>query len=219
MRLLEMVVVSVLVEILIPATVVVGLKKSKMLLPIMVVPVLLLGLADPSDMMHLVGRLAPAGPRLLLAIVLLLLAPPVDVLIRMFPPAVPVEDVEEPSTKQLVTVSFCAPFIRRIVLVPAVAEAVVFEMVSALPLPVSPLMVTFFAPFKSIVGLPAVVAPVTVRAPDGTTISEFQLPPAGLFRAAVAVPSSVFPTMVTVMLLPVWLVFALIASKAAFNVG
>ena len=99
----------------------------------MTLPVLLLGLADPSDMTHLVGKFAPAGPRLLLEIVLPLLAPPVDVLMRIFPVAVVVEPVEEPNTKQFAIVSFCAPLIRRIVLVPAVAETVVLEMVSALP--------------------------------------------------------------------------------------
>ena len=104
-----------------------------MLLLVMVLPVLLLGLADPSDITHFVGKLAPAGPRLLLEIVLPLLAPPVDVLIRIFPPAVVVELVEEPSTEQFVIVSFCAPLMRRIVLVLAVADAVVLEIVREFP--------------------------------------------------------------------------------------
>ena len=89
---------------------------------------LLFGLADPSDITPLVGRLAPAGPILLFEMVLLLFAPPVEVLIRMLPPAVVVLDVDEPSTVQLVMVLFCAPLMRRIVLVPAVAEAVVCGM-------------------------------------------------------------------------------------------
>src|SRR3982751_170890 len=137
-----MVVRSVLVEILIPATVIVGLKKSKTLLLVMILPVLLFGLADPSDITPFVGKLGPAGPMLLFEIVLPLLAPPVEVLKRMLPPAVDVEDVDEPKTVQFVTVSFCVPLMNRIVLVPAVAEAVVFEIVSELPPLLSPLMVT-----------------------------------------------------------------------------
>ena len=74
------------------------------------------------------------------------MAPPVDVLIRIFPPATVVEDVEEPSTVQLVMVSFCAPLIRRIVLVLAVGEAVVLDTVSELPPLFSPFIVTFLAP-------------------------------------------------------------------------
>ena len=76
-------------------------KKSKMLLLSMRLPVLWFGLADPSDITPLVGRLAPAGPIALLEIVLLLFAPPVEVLIRMLPPAVVVLDVDEPSTVHL----------------------------------------------------------------------------------------------------------------------
>ena len=86
--LFETVVVVVLAWRLMPDTEIVGLKKSKMLLLSMTLKVLLFGLADPSDMIPLVGRLAPAGPMLLLEMELPLLAPPVDVLIRMVPPAV-----------------------------------------------------------------------------------------------------------------------------------
>ena len=169
-----MVVRSVLVEILMPATVIAGLKKSKMLLVVTMLLALLFGLADPSDITHFVGKFAPAGPRLLFEMVLPLLAPPVEVLSRMFPPAVPVVDVDDPKTEQFVTVLFCAPLMKRIVLVLAVAEAVVFEMVSELPPVLSPLMVTLSAPFKSINGLPATIAPETVRAapPDGWTKTE-----------------------------------------------
>jgi hypothetical protein len=164
-----MVVRSVLLEILMPATVIVGLKKSKTLLLVTMLLALLFGLADPSDITHLVGRLAPAGPRLLFEMVLPVLAPPVEVLNRTFPPAVVVPDVDEPRTEQFVTVLFCAPLMKRIVLVLAVAEAVVFEIVSELPPVLSPLIVTLSAPFKSINGLPATIAPETVRAapPDG----------------------------------------------------
>ena len=147
-----------------PATVVIAAwKKSKMLLLSMRLPVLLFGLADPSDITHLVGRLAPAGPTLLFEMVLPLLAPAVDVLNRILPPATVVDDVDEPRTEQLVTVSFCAPLIKRMVLVPAVAETVVFEIVSELPPVLSPLMVTLSAPFKSINGLPATIAPEMLR--------------------------------------------------------
>ena len=66
-----------------------------MLLLVMMLPVLLSGLADPSDITHFVGRFAPAGPRLLFEIVLPLLAPPVEVLNRIFPPAVAVLVVDE----------------------------------------------------------------------------------------------------------------------------
>ena len=109
---------------------------------------------------------------LLLEMKLPLFAPPVEVLIRMLPPAVVVDDVDEPSTVQFVITLFCAPLMRRIVLVPAVAEAVVFESVSELPPTFSPLMLTFFAPFKLISGLPAVIAPVTVRAPLGSIATD-----------------------------------------------
>ena len=78
----------VLVLTLTPAAVVTAAwKKSKMLLLSMMLPVLLFGLADPSDITHLVGRFAPAGPMLLLEMMLALFAPPVEVLIRMSPPA------------------------------------------------------------------------------------------------------------------------------------
>ena len=63
------------------------------------------------------------------------------------------------------------------------------------------------------------VAPVIMRAPTGLIVNEVQLPPVGLFRAAVEVVSSVSPAMVSVIVLPVWVAFALIASNAAFNVA
>ena len=99
----------------------------------MTFPVLIFALAVPRPMTPLVGKLTPAGPRLLLAIVLLLFAPPVDVLNRMLPVAVVLEPVEDPSTEQFAIVSLDAPLIRRMVLVPAVAETVVFEIVNELP--------------------------------------------------------------------------------------
>src|SRR5690349_2511989 len=99
MRLLVMLTLAVLVLMLTPAAVVIAAwKKSKILLLSMKMFVLLFGLADPSDMTPLVGRLAPAGPMLLFEIVLLLFAPLVEVLIRMLPPATVVDAVEEPRT-------------------------------------------------------------------------------------------------------------------------
>ena len=146
-------------------------KKSKTLLLSIRLPVLWFGLADPSDITPLVGRLAPAGPIPLLEIALLLFAPPVEVLIRMLPPATVVLAVDEPSTVHLVMVLVCAPLMSRIVLVLAVAEAVVFAIVSELPPELRPSMVTLSAPFRSINGLPATIAPETVRAapPEGWT--------------------------------------------------
>src|SRR5438046_2428146 len=99
----------------------------------------------------------------------LLLLPPTIVLVlnRMVPPAVPTAMVAEPRTVQFVTVLSVAPSRKRIVLVLAVAETVVFEIVNELPLAFKPLIVTLSAPFRSINGLPAAIAPETVRAPDG----------------------------------------------------
>src|SRR5436190_6744353 len=116
-------------------------KKSKILLPSMTFPVLtvLLFVAVPRPVTALTGRLAPAGPMLLFRIVLLLLPTIVvptagEVLNRTVPPAVaPTVTVEEPWMLQFLSVLFCAPLIKRMVLVPAVAETVVFENVSVLP--------------------------------------------------------------------------------------
>ena len=111
--------------------------------------------------------LAPAGPIALFEIALLLFAPPVEVLIRILPPAVVVLAVDEPNTAHLVMVLFCAPLMSRIVLVLAVAEAVVFEIVSELPPELKPSMVTLSAPLRSINGLPATIAPEIILAPVG----------------------------------------------------
>ena len=159
MRLPEIVVLLLFVEMLTPATVIVGLKKSKILLLLITLPVLSFGLAVPSPMTPLVGRLAPAGPMLLVAIVLLLL-PPATVLVlkRMLPVATVVLPVDEPRMVQLRTMLFEAPPMNRIVLVPAVAEAVVFESVRELPMILRPSIVTLSAPFRSTNGLPAAIA-------------------------------------------------------------
>ena len=169
-RLLEIVQLSLLAWTLIPDTDVVALKKSKMLLLLIRLPVFGLA-AVPKPMIALVGRLVPAGPRLQNETVLLLLPSPVVVLNRIFPPAVPGAEVDEPRIVHLVTMLFCAPLIKRMVLVLAVADAVVLERVSALPPVPSPSIVTLVAPLKSISGLPAEIAPETVRAapPEGCT--------------------------------------------------
>src|SRR4029079_18195703 len=138
-----------------------------MLLLLIRLPEVLFGLADPSDITPFVGRLAPAGPIALFEIVLLLFAPPVEVLIRMVPPAVATAVVEEPKTEQFVMVLFCAPLMRRMVLVLAVVEAVVFEIVSEFPPEFKPSMVTLSATLRSINGLPATIAPETVLTPVG----------------------------------------------------
>src|SRR5438093_13785357 len=96
--------VVVLSRSLMPCTEIAGWKKSKMMLLSMTLRVLLFGLADPSDMTPLVGRLAPAGPMLLFEMVLPVLAPPVEVLIRIVPVATVEIPVDERSTEQFVTV-------------------------------------------------------------------------------------------------------------------
>ena len=103
---------------LIPATEAPALKKSKMLLLSMMLPLLLFGLADPSDITPLVGRLAPAGPMSLFEMVLPLLAPPRRCADQDVPLAAAMAPVDEPSTEQFVTVLLVAPLIKRIVLVP-----------------------------------------------------------------------------------------------------
>src|SRR6266480_2602983 len=143
-----------------PCTEIPGLKKSNTLLLLMTLSVLLFGLADPSDMTPLVGRLAPAGPMLLFEMVLPVFAPPVDVLISTVPLAAVELPVDEPRTEQFVTVLLAAPLMKRIVLVVAPVSAL--EMVNEL-LPVfNPLTVTLSAPLRSM-SAPAIV-PAMVRA-------------------------------------------------------
>ena len=166
--LLETVMVAVLLWRSMPAAVVIAAwKKSKTLLLSMTLPVLLFGLADPSDMTPLVGSVG-AGRT--------------DVVIRNGVAAigsgrrcadqnVAARDcllvVDEPRIEQLVMRLFCAPAIKRIVLVPAVAATVVFEIVSELPPLFKPSMVTLSAPFRSINGKPAVAAPETFALRSG----------------------------------------------------
>src|SRR4029077_12407221 len=107
----------------------------------------------------------------------------------------------------------------RIVLVPAVAEAVVFEIVRELPPEFNPSIVTFLAPLRLTNGLPAVTAPVTVRAPLGLMASDAQLPPVGVFRLPPLAGSAVSLRMVTRMVLLVWVVLALSAVNASAKVA
>src|SRR5436190_13549690 len=140
-RLLEIVQLSLLAWMLIPDTDVVALKKSKMALFAIRLPVLGLAVV-PRPMTVLVGRLAPAGPRLQNETMLLLLPSPEVVLNRIFPPVNPIAEVEEPRIVHLVRTLACAPLMNRMVLVLAVLEAVVLEMVSSLPPVSSPSIVT-----------------------------------------------------------------------------
>src|SRR4051794_6196894 len=155
-------------------------KKSNTLFPSMRLSrfTVLLLVVVPSPQIALTGRLPPAGPMLFAEIVLLLLPTMVvptvgDVLKRMVPPAVaPTVTVEDPWIEEFLTTLFWAPLIKRMVLVPAVADTVVLEIVSEFPPEFLPSMVTKSAPFKSINGLPATIAPETVRVPLGVIVIE-----------------------------------------------
>src|SRR4030095_11398420 len=113
--------------ILMPDAESVGLKKSKMLLLSIRLPVLAAPVV-PRPVITFVGRLAPAAPRLQNETVLLLFPVPV-VLVwnRIFPPPDPAPGTAEPRTVHRVIVLFCAPFLSRIVLVPPGFATVVFE--------------------------------------------------------------------------------------------
>src|SRR6476469_1760636 len=127
------------VRMSIPLVLAMGLKKSKMLLLSMRLPVFtVLFPAVPTAEMHFVGRLAPAGPILLLLTILLLLPTmlvpdAVVVLKRTFPPEVPTATVDDPRIEQFRTMLFCAPAMKRIVLVSATAPVFVFDKVSVPP--------------------------------------------------------------------------------------
>ncbi len=92
----------------------------------------------------------------------------VPVLKNMTPPFVPTAMLPEPRTEQLVIVFEVASDPKRIVEVPDVALAVVFEIVKLLPPLFNPLKVTLSAPFKFIKEFAAVVVPVMVRAAPPT---------------------------------------------------
>jgi hypothetical protein len=120
---------------------------------------------------------------------------------------------------QLVIVLLVASAIKRIVDVRVVAEIVLFVIVNEFPPEFKPSKVTLSAPFKFIMGLPAVVAPEIVRAapPVGEiTILVYNDEPPDALSAAVAVPSLVFPE--TPMVIVPVCVPAFMASKAPFNV-
>ena len=141
----------------------------------MVLPVLV-KVAVPVKYTHLVGRLAPAGPMLQLEMVLLSLPVVVDPEPnQIFPPFVLGAMVQDPKTVQLVMVLLVASVRNAIVAVPEVADTVVLEIVRAFPPVFKPSKVTLSAPLRSTNVLPAVMAPVMVRA----------APPVGLIVMAV----------------------------------
>jgi len=149
-------------------------KKSKMLLLSIVTSLFRIPELDvlPSAKMALEGRFVPAGPMLHKETVLPSLPVVVPVLKIMVPPRVATWVVEDPRIVHLVTVLFVASATNLIVPVPDVAEAVVLETVREFPLVFKPSITTLSAPLKLISALPAVVVPVTVRAPTGLMVSE-----------------------------------------------
>ncbi len=70
--------------------------------------------------------------------------------------------VDDPSIVQLVIVLLDASFLNLIVQVPVVALAVVLAIIKLFPPVFKPSIITLSAPFKSINGEPAVIAPETV---------------------------------------------------------
>ena len=125
---------------------------------------------EPFPKIPLVGRLVPEGPILQFETVLLSLPLAVTASLAkyIFPPLVVATGPENaPLTEQLVIVLPVAPPTKRMVEVSAVAETVVFSMISELPPVFKPLIVTLSAPLKSISGKPPVAAPKMVLAPLG----------------------------------------------------
>src|SRR6185295_11210803 len=139
-----------------------------MLLLLMTLPLLPIAVVvvEPLPTIALLGRFAPAGPMSLFEIVLLSLPLAVTASVekKIVPPLVATDDEDEPCRIELVIVLFVAPPMNRIVAVPEVAEAVVLAIVSVLPLVFRPSIVTLSAPFRSISGLPAAIAPEIDRA-------------------------------------------------------
>lgn len=187
------------------------------LLPLAVVVV------EPLHCIAVDGRFGPAGPMLLFEMVLLSLPLGVtpSVLKKILPPFVATDVPFEPRIVELLIVLLVAPPIKRIVLVPEVPGDVVFEIVRLFPPVFKPLIVTLSAPLRSIIGLPAVVAPEIVRAapPAGDIeIEEYDAEPEPLsFNNAVPVPSSVSPQ-TSIVIAPVC-VPPLIAANAAVSVA
>ena len=139
---------------------------------------------------------------------------------KILPPFVVTAIVDEPWTEQLVIILFVAPPIKRIVDVPEVADTVVLTIIKLLPPELIPSNVTLSAPFKSIIGEPAVVAPeiVLVAPPTGDiVIALYNAEPVPLaFNKAVVAPSLVSPE--TLIVIIPWWIPEFIAVKAAFNV-
>src|SRR6185295_5347406 len=139
-----------------------------MLLLLMMFPLLPMAsvVTEPLPRIALEGRLAPTGPMLLFEIVLLSLPLAVTASVekKIVPPLVATDAVLAPWMFELVITLLVAPPMNRIVAVPEVAETVVLAIVRELPPVLSPSMVTLSAPLKSIRGLPATIAPDTVRA-------------------------------------------------------
>lgn len=181
-------------------------------------------LDEPPKAIALVGRLAPAGPRLQIEIVLLSLpdVPPIGVTelpTTILPVRTLAAPVEEPNMVQLVIKLLVASFCNRIVEVRDVALTVVLEKVSALPPLLSPFIVTLSEPSNFINGCPAVAAPEIVQEPpEGEIVMLAHVPaPRESHAPAETVGSVVLPITVIMMLFPVWEA-PLIAVKAAFNV-
>src|SRR6185295_11899731 len=134
-----------------------------MLLLLMMFPLLPMAsvVTEPLPRIALEGRLAPTGPILLFEIVLLSLPLAVTASVekRIVPPAVATGAELDPWRFELVMTLPVAPPMNRIVDVDAVAEAVVLAIVSELPPVFRPSIVTLSAPFKSISGDPAAIAP------------------------------------------------------------
>ncbi len=96
----------------------------------------------------------------------------------MVPPFVPTAIVLEPNILQFVMILDVASAMKRMVLVKVIAETVVFEIVKLFPPVFNPLIVTLSAPLRSIIGDPAVVAAVIVRAapPEGLMVRVAHVP-------------------------------------------
>ena len=180
------------------------------LLPMAVVVV------EPFPKIPLVGRLVPEGPILQFETVLLSLPLAVTASLakNIFPPLVATAPENAPLTEQLVIVLPVAPPIKRMVEVSAVAETVVFSMISELPPVFKPLIVTLSAPLKSMSGNPAVTAPEIVLAPLGTIeIEVYEDEPVPLALSIAPPTGSLVLLTMTIEISPVC-VPALMAAKA-----
>jgi hypothetical protein len=171
----------------------------------------------PLAMIAFDGKFAPAGPMLQFETVSLSLPVVVPVLKITVPAMVASVEVDEPRMVVLVTVLFEASAMKRIVPDPVVVPIVVLESVSELPPVFKPLIVTLSAPFRSINGLPAAIAPEMVRAapPAGEIVMEVLA--AFAFKLAETV-SVVFPQ-TSIVITPKWIVPVLMAENASESVA